>query len=244
MKNFGSELKNGLKKIIVPREFPISSFVSWVYPFQNSKKTKEQWQWKKSIHPCNKQPVLHALNLQRSTKIHKFFFTLKKKIIRLSLSLPPLPPINQTIPPYSLVPRVEAKIESRWESGWERPAIRISYVVTHLNKNTHRGGYGKHYYLNPYANELPCPLRRRGESEMRGWTRFVYARVKRAHKPVRARVPYLLCSCVVGGSREGRRGRQIRATQRNNQCSLRVITLRSSLRPGRLFQGCHTDRAI
>lgn len=143
MKNFGSELKNGLKKIIVPREFPISSFVSWVYPFQNSKKTKEQWQWKKSIHPCNKQPVLHALNLQRSTKIHKFFFTLKKKIIRLSLSLPPLPPHQSNYSP------LFARSTCRGED-WEPLGVGLGAAG---NQNLVRGHTFKQKHTSRWVRE-------------------------------------------------------------------------------------------
>lgn len=64
------------------------------------------------------------------------------------------------------------------------------------------------------------------------WTRvYAFSRAWNEHKPtVNACTIFTLwMRGRVGGSREGRRG-QIRATQRNNQCSLRVITLRSSLR--------------
>ena len=97
-----------------------------------------------------------------------------------------------------------------------------------------------------------CPLRRREARATRVLKRpresSVCARLVRVSRArVHARASRRTATT------QGRGRGQIRATQRNNQCSLRVITPWFSLslslslslflsRPSRLFQGCHTDR--
>lgn len=114
----------------------------------------------------------------KSRKMEDKFSLLLEKQFRIILSSLLL---SIKLFPRSL-PRVEARLRAAAGLG---AAGNQNLVRSHTFKQKHTSRwYEKHYYLNPYANELLCPLRRRGESDARVKVRVcVSTRVKLTQTP-------------------------------------------------------------
>lgn len=145
---------------------------------------------------------------------------------------------------------IEGRLRAAVELG---AAGNQNLVRSHTFKQKHTSRWYRSTTISIRTQmSFSCPLRRRGESDAR--VKVAQARACVGSYVFHARKflsfdsrtvmigrVYVQTRGRVGGSREGRGRGQITATQRNNQCSLRVITPPFS-RSSRLFQGCHTDR--